>query len=167
MIEAVQDKLVTLNQTHLQAELDELASPAGGVALTLTAPLEYHIAFEKGFTIIKKYPACLVLPGMTEEDDLIDNGFTVDNIHDIAMVYLLQHTDPAYLQRMKSRFAVAARKVLKKRTDADGVTIDKSPITQITDIHMSFMDRNVRDEKDTPFLGSVWLLFKAHERETL
>ena len=167
MIEAVQDKLVSLFQAHLQAELDELASPSGGVALTLTSPVEYHTAFEKGFTIIKQYPACIILPGTTDEDDLIDAGFMVDNIHDIAVAFLMQHTTPESLMRMKSRFAYAARNVLKKRTDADGATIDKSPITMIDDIHISYMDRNVRDEPDTPFLGSVWLLFKAYERETL
>jgi len=165
MFEAVIDRLDTMFQTHLSVELGALED-YGGVDVTLPAPLEYHKVFDRDLGIVKQYPALLIFSGDGAEDDLINNNITVDNIHDIGVVLLVHDTDEVSRMRKRSRYLTAMRNIIKKRKDADDTVINRGVITRFTDIEWQAR-RFVTQEQNTPMLDSIWLAFKAHERETL
>jgi len=167
MIEAVMDQLKSMFQTHMEAELSALASPNGGVALTLAVPAKYHLGFDESSEIIKTAPTTLIIPGTTTEQPLVGSGFLTDNIHSIAVCHFLKCHNIENLQRMKSRYAVATRNIIVKRSDADDVTIDKGCIGRCYDVEMSYLTRKVNDEDQISYVASVWIMFKAEERETL
>lgn len=161
MIENVQDKIVTLLQTYIGTELTALASPTGGVALTLTSPAKYMLAFDPRTTVLAAgdYPFCGILTDKTELSDQLSVGVQIQNQHTLAAVFLLMNQDIEKLERMKARYAKAAIIVLKKHQQTD-------PLRRIR-IDRVVYDRTLRDESKSAYLGSVWVLFTCWEREVL
>ena len=161
MIEEVQDKVISLLQTYISTELSSLASPSGGVALTLTPPQKYLLDFDPRHTILAAgdYPACIVMPAKTVLSDQLSVGVQISNEHSLALVMLLMDQDIENLQRKKSRYSQAIITVLKEHQQAD-------PLRRIK-INQVVFDRTLRDERKSAYLGSVWITFSAWERIVL
>ena len=160
MVEEVQDKIVDLLTTYLESELSGLESPSGGVALTLAVPAEYLINFDPNSTILDaSYPKCLILAARTTHDDELSTGYRVVNWHELAVVVLIIDQDIEKLQRKRSRYAEAIRSVLKTYQQT-------APLQMVRNFRFVY-DRTLRDESLSAYLGSVWILLEARERETI
>ena len=160
MIEEIQDKIASLLTTYLPTELAALTT-VDSVALTLTSPQKYAIAFDPKSTILAAgdYPFCGVLTGKTVLSDQLSVGVQIQNEHSIALVFLLVDQNIENLERMKSRYSKAAVIVLKEHQQ-------DSPLRRVK-INQIVYARTLRDEKKSSYLGSVWLLFDCWEREVL
>ena len=161
MIEEVQDRVISILGTYINTELTALASPVGGVALALPKPSRYMLAFDPKSTVLAAgdYPFCAVLPSKTELSDQLSRGIQVSNEHELAIVFLLIDQNIEYLNRLKSRYAKSAVIVLKKHQQTD-------PLRRVR-INKIVYDRNLRDERNSSYLGSVWILVTCWEREVL
>jgi len=169
MIEEVQDKIATILGTYMEGELATLASPAGGVALTLTKPQRYLVNYDPASTIIPQnlFPACAMIPGRTENEDRLQQGHVVYLWHSLAVVFLFEvptgKTDALnaveLLQRMRSRYAKAAMGCLKKYQQT-------APIEQIKIDSIEYT-RTLSDAENMVLMGAVWLAIKAREKVTL
>lgn len=160
MIEVVQDKLKAILQSHLETELKRHDSICN-TKLSLPPPQQYFLDFDINSTVINQYPACIIFGFRTTLDDRLSVGLRVVQRHTMAITHLLVNRDLDELQRIRSRYAGATLKLLK---DINLGKYDSAGIITMIDADIDIVyDRILRDERDTSFLGSVWVLFEARE----
>lgn len=157
MIEEVQDTLEAILTANLAGELSSLASPEGGVAMTLTVPARYLLDYtpQNNQPILSSdlFPCCVLYYEDSEVDDEISTGYRVVWWHQFTVILLFlttelkDYTDALNaienLQRARSRYAQAITAALKKNQQTDpiqmieftgigrGPTLVKADMTQI------------------------------------
>lgn len=157
-MERVQALLKDMLETHLPEQLSARESPEGYPVLSLPAPKKYLFNFDDGFTVIAagEYPAVILLPGSTRVEYNSIRAY-VDDLHELAIVCLLQDNDADRLQQKRARYAEAIREAILDNFKAADPIIS----AQITSISY---DRTLRDESTSAYLSSVWLVVEVRER---
>lgn len=173
MIEEVQDTLVSILTDNLSSELSSLASPSGGVAMTLDVPARYLLDYtpQNNQPILSGdlFPCCVVYYEDSDVDDEISTGYRVVWWHRFTVVLLFlttelkDYTDALNaienLQRGRSRYAEAITAALKKNQQT-------SPIQMISFEGISRGPTLVKADM-TQIFGSVGIGIRVREAQTL
>jgi hypothetical protein len=157
-MERAQALLKDMLETYLPAQLSARESPEDYPVLSLPAPKKYLCNFDEGFTVVSagEYPVVILLPGKTRVEYKSIRAY-VEDLHELAIVCLLQDNDADKLQQKRARYAEAIREaILDNFKTADPITS-----AQITNISY---DRTLRDEKTSAYLSSVWVIVEVRER---
>ena len=133
-------------------------------ALELPVPAEYFWDFDNSFTVINKYPACLILGVSENLDDLLSTNCRLVSNASVAIVMIVKDQDPKKLDRKKSRYGEAIIEFMKKFNSG---TYGQDNITMFgPDMRIDY-SRAVRDEAIAAYVGSVWVFTEARQDKTL
>ena len=157
-MERVQALLKNMLETYLPDQLSAREAPEGYPVLSLPEPKRYLFNFDDGFTVISagEYPAVILLPGRTRVEYKSIRAY-VEDLHELAIVCLLQDNDADRLQQKRARYAEAIREAILDNFKA------ADPIISARITNISY-DRTLRDEKTSAYLSSVWVIVEVRER---
>lgn len=160
-MERVQEALRIRLNADLPAVLEEFRAPEGLPELDLAPPKAILINFDEQFTVIgaNQYPCIIILPGRSTVQAGFSTGTTVDYVHDLAVVCLIQDPHAENLHRRRARYAEAIVKVLLRAIH------DLAPLIHLRITEIAY-DRTLRDEREASYLTSVWVVLEARERVT-
>ena len=125
-----------------------------GETLELPMPASYSWDFDPNFTVYNKYPVCQILGAKQDVDDLMSTGLRVVSENDIAVVMIIIEQDPTKLDKMKHRYGDALVTFMKKFNSGD---YDREYITMFGPEFSINFTRAIRDEKQSAYIGSVWV----------
>ena len=172
MIEEVQDTLSSILTSNMAAELATLDDPAGGLAMTLTAPTRYLIDYDPDIGSMLPadlYPLGIIYYEDSTVDDELSTGYRVVWWHRFLVVCMFMTTDlTSYtdvlnaienMQRGRSRYAEAVIGALKKNQQT-------SPIQMIR-IERVDRSRTLVKPDMTQILGGIGIEILVRESQTL
>lgn len=158
-MERIQETLRNKLEEKLPAALAAREASDGLPQLSLPAPKAYLFNFDEQFTVIGagQIPCLILLPGRTRVEAGISTGTTADYIHELAVVVLVQDQNADVLHRKRVRYAEAIVETLLKSVHELAPAIHLR-ITQVA------YDRTLRDERQSAYLTSVWVVLECRER---
>jgi hypothetical protein len=158
MIEDVQSGLQHILENNLE---DQLAAYENydSVILDMEDVAEWRLSFDPVTTVFNKYPVGLILGFRSPQRQELCSGVKVVRMHELAVVYMLVQQDLDKLMRKRSRYAQATEEIFHEINTGQ---LSDAAITGIFDIEAVY-DRPLRDERDTAFVGSVWIACTVRE----
>jgi len=162
-MEEVKHEIERKIKLHLGGILSEYED-LYGVELELPMPQEFLWDFDSNFTIINKYPACMILGVSEKLNDLMSLGCRVVSENSIAVVMIIKDQDPTLLDRKKSRYGEAIIEFMKEFNSS---SYGREYITMFGPAMRVDYSRAVRDEAIASYVGSVWVFTEARVDKTL